>query len=210
VTPASTDLAKAEWGRRSAVGIPPATSDLLRVDLPGGRTIARAYRPEQAVDVYAAIEESRESLARWIPDLARRQTLADVRDGLQHLWQTRSSGQRLLFSIWTRADTRCVGEVGLHDIDWTSATASVGYWLRPSARGRGIVDEGLDLVLAYSRSLGLRCLNAHIAEENHASRRVAERNQFVQVGHRTADPVWDGVTNRVLIYSLALNEAQRT
>jgi RimJ/RimL family protein N-acetyltransferase len=194
VTPASTDLA--------------TTSDLFRVDLLGGRTIARAYRPEHANDVYAAMEESRESLARWIPDLARRQTLPDVRDGLQHLWQTRPLGQRLLFSIWTRADSRCVGEVGLHDIDWTSATASVGYWLRPSARGRGLVDESLELLAAYGRRLGLRCLNAHIAEENEASRRVAERNGFLWVGHRAADPVWDGVTNRVLIYSLGLDEAR--
>jgi ribosomal-protein-serine acetyltransferase len=198
----------AEWGRTSAVVAPLTTSDLLRVDLPGDRTIARAYRPEQALEVYAAIEETRASLARWIPDLARRQTLPDVRDGLQQLWQTRPLGQRLLFGIWTRADARCVGEVGLHDIDWTSATASVGYWLRPSARGHGIVDEGLELLVAYGRNLGLRCLNAHIAEENHASRRVAERNGFVWVGHRAADPVWDGLTTQVLIYSLALAEAR--
>ena len=119
------------------------------------------------------------SLARWVPDIARRQTLTEVRAGLKLLASQRESELRLVFGLWERASGRFVGEVGLYQLDWSLRSAETGYWLRASARGRGFASEGLQLVCTLaSRRFALRQLEAHIAPDNLASRRVAESTRL--------------------------------
>jgi RimJ/RimL family protein N-acetyltransferase len=168
------------------------------------RILIRPYAPDQAAAVLEAIEESRVSLARWLPDIARRRTQAEVRAGLEQLRKARLRADRLLFGVWQRSDGRFLGEVGLHDIDWDRGSAAVGYWLRASARGRRLIDEALERLQSHAtRTLGVRHFEAHIACENIASRRVAERHGYVLVGQRPADPRWDGDSAAVLIYRLS-------
>jgi RimJ/RimL family protein N-acetyltransferase len=161
--------------------------------------------------VWVAITESRSSLVRWTPDIGRRLRLADVRGGLEQLQQACARGERLVYGVWRRDDDTFLGEVGLHDIDWDRRTASVGYWLRVSARGQGLIDEAVEVLQTYaSRILRLRDLEAHIAAENKASRRVIERHGYVVKGARCADARWDGEASTALIYALTLEQAGAT
>ena len=172
----------------------------------GDRIAIRTYRPDQARAVWEAIAESRESLAIWMPDIAQRRTVADVRAGLEFLEQARLRADRVLFGIWRRGDDRFLGEVGLHEVNRAAATAVVGYWLRSSARGHGFIDDGLRLLHAYAaRELGVRTLQAHVGIENLASRRVAERNGYLLTGERAADPRWDGIARTMLVYTCQFN-----
>jgi RimJ/RimL family protein N-acetyltransferase len=169
------------------------------------RLIVRDYRSTDAQAVWQAIDESRPSLARWVPDIARRQTPAEVRAGLECLAGQRERGQGLVFGVWERASGDFVGEVGLYQLQWDRRFAELGYWLRQTARGRGYAAEALELVCAYARSLlELRHVEAHIAVDNVASRRVAERQGFCAVGQRPAIPQWDGNVDSVLIYTRTL------
>jgi ribosomal-protein-serine acetyltransferase len=179
--------------------------------LTGSRIVLRAYTPTDAPSVWAAISESRSSLVRWTPDIGRRVSLADVQTGLERLDQACARGERLVYGVWRRDVGAFLGEVGLHDIDWDRRAASVGYWLRVSARGQGLIDEALEVLQAHaSRVLGLRDLEAHIAAENAASRRVVERHGYLLKGARCADARWDGEASRVLIYALTLDQAGAT
>ena len=172
----------------------------------GDRVAIRTYRSDHARAVWEAIEESRESLAAWIPDIAQRRTVAEVRGGLEILEHARLRAERVLFGIWRRRDGRFLGEVGLHEVNRAAATAVVGYWLRSSARSHGFIDEALRLLHAYAaRELGVRTLQAHVGIENLASRRVAERNGYRLTGERAADPRWDGITRTMLVYTRQFN-----
>jgi RimJ/RimL family protein N-acetyltransferase len=169
----------------------------------GPRTIIRPYRPADAPAVWEAIAESRASLACWTPDIGRSATLAEVQAGLEQLGRARARRERLVYGIWDRRDQRFLGEIGLHDIDWDRRTAAVGYWLRLSARGQGLVTEALAILEAYAtQTLGLQRFEAHVAPENLASRRVVERHGYLWVGERPADAEWDGDAGTVLIYAL--------
>jgi RimJ/RimL family protein N-acetyltransferase len=184
----------------SVVPVVPAASQMI-----SPRLVVRGYRPADAEAVWHAIEESRPSLARWVPDIARRQTPAEVRAGLEFLASQRERGQGLVFGLWERASGGFLGEVGLYQLDWDRRSAEVGYWLRETARGRGYAAEALELVCGQARgSLELRHVEAHIAPDNVASRRVAERQGFRIVGQRPAVAQWDGDVRCVLIYSRAL------
>jgi RimJ/RimL family protein N-acetyltransferase len=174
----------------------------------GPRLLMRDYRLADAEAIGAAIDESRSSLARWTPDIARRQTPAEIRAGLKILAAKREQGHRLVFGLWERTSRCFLGEIGLYQVDWERRSAEVGYWLRQAARGHGYAAEGLELVCDQARhALGLHQLEAHIAPDNLASRRVAERAGFCVAGQRPATPYWDGDVPHVLIYTRVLDAA---
>jgi RimJ/RimL family protein N-acetyltransferase len=66
-------------------------------------------------------------------------------------------------------------------------SANVSYWTHVGRRGRGHARNALALLLGYAASIGLCRLEAQVAADNHASRRVAEANGFSQAGTFTDD-----------------------
>lgn len=84
-----------------------------------------------------------------------------------------------------------LGEIGLSFINWNTQVAELGYWLKKSARGRGVVKQLLPEVekLGFEyfdfRKLVITC-----DSENVASRVIAEKNNFVQEGFLRAEGLW--------------------
>ncbi|OUE21026.1 Ribosomal-protein-serine acetyltransferase [Clavibacter michiganensis] len=64
-----------------------------------------------------------------------------------------ASGERLTWAVLE--DDALVGTVGLSEV--TDAAAEIGYWLAPSARGRGLMQEAAEAVVdhAFDASAGL-------------------------------------------------------
>src|SRR6185503_6472862 len=98
------------------------------ISLISERLVLRAYRLGDAPAVWQAIDESRTSLERWVPDIGCRRTPEDVRSGLTSLGA--SPGERQVFAVCDRLSGRILGEVGLYEIDRQSGLGEVGYWLR--------------------------------------------------------------------------------
>jgi ribosomal-protein-serine acetyltransferase len=175
---------------------PPAPITLISKDI-----VLRAYRLADADAVWEAIDESRPSLERWVPDIASRRTPDDIRAGLAPL--VTSPGERLVYAICERSTGRILGEVGLYDVDWLNRVGEVGYWLRKTARGRGYMDQALQVLIDHAtHGLGVQRLEAHIALENAESARVAQRLGFRIDGQRAVNPEFDGDTSNILIYAL--------
>jgi RimJ/RimL family protein N-acetyltransferase len=71
----------------------------------------------------------------------------------------------------------------------------IGYWAHPDARGRGVVGEAVDLVVAHAFTpadeggLGRNRLQIGSSRDNRASRRVAEQAGFALVGEVHQDGV---------------------
>jgi RimJ/RimL family protein N-acetyltransferase len=167
--------------------------------------LLRPYRLDDAATVFAAIEETRASLERWVPDIGHRRSVADVRSGLAFLSAAAAKDcSRFVLGVWDRSTDEFLGEIGLYTIDHERHVGEVGYWLRERARGHGFIAEALETLAEHAQhTIGLRCLEAHVASENAASRRVLERLGFTVVGHRAPAPHWDGEVADVLIYSRA-------
>jgi RimJ/RimL family protein N-acetyltransferase len=66
-------------------------------------------------------------------------------------------------------------------------SAHVCYWISPADRGYGYATRSLVLLLRYARTIGIRQAKAHIAADNHASRRVAEKAGLLSVTAFTAE-----------------------
>jgi ribosomal-protein-serine acetyltransferase len=179
--------------------------DVLRmtpIGLTGNRVVVKSYQLEDAIDVWQAIDESRQSLLKWVPDIGRRRSLYDVRDGLARLLRS-GERNRLICGVWERSSCRVLGGVGLYHIGVETRVAELGYWLRTTARGSGFATEALTLLMEYAvGELRLDHFEAFIGMDNSASRRVAERLGMNLAGLVAADPVRDGPVANVLLYRL--------
>lgn len=85
-----------------------------------------------------------------------------------------------------------LGNVTLNAPYWPNRSATVGYWVLPEARGRGVATRALRLVVDWAFGLGLHRIALDHAIGNVASCRVAERAGFAHEGtlrgaHRNAD-----------------------
>ena len=168
----------------------------------GPRVMLRAYSVTDAQTVWEAIEETRGSLLCWMPDIGRHRTAAEVGRALAALCGRQAEGECLVLGVWERASGRLLGEVGLYKLDPPARRAEVGYWLRATAWGQGYATEALGLLLDHaSTEFGLERFEAHVAAENQASRRVAERVGFRPAGRRPPVARWDGQAGEVLIYA---------
>lgn len=73
-----------------------------------------------------------------------------------------------------------IGFCSLHNISWIDRRAEIGYMIGNSEYcGRGLASETVDVLCGYAFSrLGFNKVDAHIVEENMASIRVVEKNEF--------------------------------
>ena len=63
----------------------------------------------------------------------------------------------------------------------------MSYWTHAGKRGRGYARNALALLAGYAASIGVTRLEAHVAPDNHASRRIAEAAGFTQADTFTGD-----------------------
>ena len=164
----------------------------MRTELRDGTITIRAYAPGIEGAVFAAARESvREigpSMRTWrhgaTYDTAARHVAESIR-----AWQ---AGTWYDFAITRAGSAAFLGRVGLDRISG-NGTANVGYWVRTSQTGQGIATAAVRLIARFAfEDLGLQRLELHIAADNLASRRVAEKAGASFEGGSPASPRGQG------------------
>ena len=91
---------------------------------------------------------------------------------------------------WAVADTeRLVGRISLRTVDLEDGLAEIGYWVVPSARGRGIAPRTLVAVSNWAiDELGLHRLELQHSTRNEPSCRVAEKAGYSLEARNGARP----------------------
>jgi RimJ/RimL family protein N-acetyltransferase len=150
------------------------------------RLLIRCPRPGDGRVVHASVSESLSSLRQFPVSLpwAMEPPSADAserfcREG-QANFLRRADMPMLLF---LRATAAHVGNSGLHRFDWSVPKCELGFWLRTSYGGRGLMTEAAKELTAFAfRELAMRRVEALTDEENARARRVCERAGFVLEG----------------------------
>lgn len=136
--------------------------------------------PEDAELLYRLVDGAREDLGRWLawaPGYGREDAEAFVREAVAQ--QAQGRGMHCLVQL----DGRAVGMIGQAPIDRERGCTSLGYWLIPQARGRGVMTRACRAMvsLGFARQ-GLHRVEIWCAAGNWASRRIPERLGFVREG----------------------------
>ena len=143
--------------------------DANGVEIKSERLRLKLFAAGDAEEIFAAITPAITRFMQWEPPRSPaafaevwRSWLAPILDG---------SG--LHFVVRALADDRCLGLVGLHAA--RTVCPELGIWIREDAQGNGIGREAVASVVEWaSKELNPDCFEYPVAEENVASRRVAE------------------------------------
>ena len=158
----------------------------MALPLPGfGRTIEterlviRPHRPHDGRALFEAIVESLTELRRWpasmgwaLEEPSEAQSEAFCRMSAEEF----KSRRDFPLLLTDRTSGEIVGSSGLHRPDWSVPKMEIGWWVRTSRRGQGLITEAARAILEFGFSeLGARRISALVDVENEASCRVCER-----------------------------------
>ena len=132
-------------------------------------------------DIAAHLTGEDEETARrfgWWPRTSTPATVRDTFARWAHDWET--GGPTRAFATRERATGRLVGGCELRIKP--GRPANVSYWTSATGRGHGYATRSLTLLLGYAQSIGITDAAAHIATDNHPSRRVAEKAGILPAG----------------------------
>jgi RimJ/RimL family protein N-acetyltransferase len=105
-----------------------------------------------------------------------------------------------------------LGEIGLSGIDTKNQTGEIGYWLKKSARGQGIVDKLIPAIeeLGFEK-FNLRKINIWCDDDNIASRKHAEKNGYKLEGIQRERKLWpDGSIHSTAMFGKLKSEYKKT
>jgi ribosomal-protein-serine acetyltransferase len=149
----------------------------LPVDLDEG-VVLRHYEMSDLDALWSAIEAERARLAVWMPFLRDAKTIEDERGWLESV--TAEPRGLAGGSLW-RADD-LLGGVGLM-ADAFGIVAEIGYWIRSSEEGRGLVTRACRALIDIAfDELELHRVVIRAGVENLRSRAVPERLGFTYEG----------------------------
>jgi RimJ/RimL family protein N-acetyltransferase len=122
-------------------------------------------------------------------------------------WLTRQHAQReqrtgISLAIAEVGTDRALGYVGVSGIVWRHLRGSLGYWVAAARRGQGIASAAVGLLVPWVFSgLGLVRVEALVALDNQASRRVLEANGFEREGVLRSYYELQGVWSDMIVFS---------
>lgn len=137
--------------------------------------LLRPYRADDALALYAAVHDSIESVGRWLPWCHAGYSMADASAWIAHCEEAWVTGDQYTFAIFDDVTQQFLGAAGLSHRVREHNFASIGYWVRESARGRGIAARAGRAVAAFGfDAIKLTRIEILAAVDNQASRRTAE------------------------------------
>ena len=119
-------------------------------ELIGERIVLRAYRDDDAADLWHAVDASREHLKRWMPWVNEHNSLAFSRDYVRRTQAKWIAREDLPMGVWRKVDDQFLGATGVHRIDWAIPAMEIGYWLRADAQGHGYMTESVKLITGFA------------------------------------------------------------
>lgn len=150
---------------------------------------------EYAKDIFKIVKDDPKNMLFWMPN----GLFESPEHVLVSYYRRNRDNKTLLFGIFK--DDKLLGEIGFSSIDLKSGKVDIGYWLRKSARGHGIINKLLPRIekMAFEQDwchkIQLEC-----DAENIPSKTIAEKNGYVLEGVIRQDTKWPNGSLRDKLY----------
>ncbi len=183
----------------------PARIELSQRPLVTARTIVEPITTSMHRKLFRAVEESRGFLEPWLPWVPYNDSVeASLRyaEACESDWRT---GSALRFSIRLRNKPNTIGVITLENISDLHRSCDLGYWLRPSHTGQGLMTEVGRMLLEFAfAEMHFHRVRCAAGTENHRSQGVIERLGFQREGiAREAERVFGRWVSHVVYSRLA-------
>jgi RimJ/RimL family protein N-acetyltransferase len=148
----------------------------LPTELHAQRLTLRAPRAGDGPAVNAAILDSANELEPWMPWARPTPSVQDSEIWCRQAAVKWLARQQFHLSLYLAGTDTCIGNAGLHHVEWDNPAAEMGYWLRTPYCGKGLMHEAVLAVERFAFDvLRLRRIEIRCNARNVRSGRVAER-----------------------------------
>ncbi len=140
------------------------------------RLTIRGSLPGDGPEVYKAVVESLEELREWMPWAVETHD-----EEWYEIWSRKGqleflSRENLRMVLLLKGTNTIVGSSGLHEIDWVVPKFEIGYWVRTSFAGQGLITEAVNGITDFAFDvLEGRRIEIHCDALNERSAAVARR-----------------------------------
>ena len=162
----------------------------------------RRYQEDDVEAIYAAADESRDHVARWMSWMTPDYLEKDAKQWVSHA--VASWGESSYEHVIVEAATgRVIGSCGLNQLNKIDLVCNLGYWVSRSFLGQGAAVEAVHALKEFAfETLEYARLEIVVAESNHASCRVAEKAGAIHEGVHRARLRIKGVSHPAHIFAL--------
>ncbi|ASS74232.1 GNAT family N-acetyltransferase [Tumebacillus algifaecis] len=147
------------------------------------RLLIRAPKDQDAQPLYEAICESYELLKPWMPWAQQKPILAETQANIRKARQQFYDREDLRLHLFEKETGALIGCSGLHRLDWKLRKFEIGYWVRATCVGRGLITEAVAGITEFaSQKLDANRIEIRTHPDNVRSIKVAERLGFTREG----------------------------
>ncbi len=141
----------------------------------------RLLEPRHAEDLYLLTDKSRSYLRQWLPWVDFTKGVSNSKEFIEGTLKQFRNNNGFQAGIWYRGEL--AGVIGLHGINWSNKTTSMGYWLGEEFQGKGLMTSACKSVINYCfNELKLKRIEIRVATGNHKSQAIPQRLGFQKEG----------------------------
>ncbi|RYF89979.1 MAG: GNAT family N-acetyltransferase [Chitinophagaceae bacterium] len=131
--------------------------------------------------LFDAIDKNREHLSTFLPWVNHMQSIDRFAAYIKQSEVLIQEGNELSFAIIS--NEVFVGRIGLHHINKSNSSASIGYWLTKAAEGKGIISKSCQALIRYGfEEMGLHRIEIKAAFQNVRSQAIPKALNFSREG----------------------------
>ena len=168
----------------------------------------RTLVPGNADEVFEVINRNRKHLRPWLPWVDDVKSPYNTRQTIEKWRRQFKDKSDYVFGIFSGGNY--IGNIGLHNVNWQSDSAMIGYWLSPQWQGKGIMTDCVRALINFGfGELDLNSIHIACAHANKKSRAVPERLGLVQEGMLQDCLKYHGVYYDEIIYGIVKRNWER-
>jgi ribosomal-protein-serine acetyltransferase len=168
------------------------------------RLLIRSPQPGDGDENCTAVRESMAELRPWMPWADENMTPETQEAVMRRAHADFMARTDLMLLLLLKGTNTIVGSSGLHQIDWRVPKFEIGYWLRTSYTGQGLMTEAVNAIAAFALdTLGAQRLEIRCDERNTRSSAVARRCGFTLEGilHHNARHHQTGELENTMVFA---------
>jgi RimJ/RimL family protein N-acetyltransferase len=148
----------------------------LDLELTEDALLLRPWQPDDALALHTAVQESMDTVGRWMPWCHAGYDLDQAQAWIRHCREAWLADEHFAFGVFEPDGGTLLGSVGLNHRNRMHRSAALGYWVRQSRQGQGIARRATRMAARFGfQRLGLVRIEIVALPDNQASRRTAEQ-----------------------------------
>lgn len=165
----------------------------------------RSFEPDDAPQLYKAVDSSRDHLRPWMPwvDMTQKPD-----HSLQFIQQSRVQQQNQEgMALGIIYNGNIIGSMGMHGWDHNLRKAQLGYWISKEYEGKGLLTKALKSFIDFLfAKVGLNKVEIQFMISNKRSAAVAERLGFKTEGIIRQNLILNGTYHDLVVTGLLKSE----